>query len=187
MPSPLHVQFVAAARGGPWSITSVTAIVGDPLPTASSLTVTEVPAGSGTTGPADAAWALHGIVSNERYVEREEKTRLALVQEGLGRPGATSGALIPIHKSDAWWQLPQDDRRAIFEARSSHIKIGLEALPAVARRLHHCRDLGGPFDFLTWFEFAPEHGAAFDDLLGALRATEEWDYVDREVEVRVSR
>src|SRR2546428_7160638 len=28
-------------------------------------------------------------------------------------------------------------------------------LPAIARRLYHCRDLGEPFDFLTWFEYAP--------------------------------
>jgi hypothetical protein len=28
---------------------------------------------------------------------------------------------------------------------------------------------------------------AFDDLLDALRATEEWEYVDREVEIRVAR
>ncbi len=29
-------------------------------------------------------------------------------------------------------------------------------LLAVARRLYHCRDLGEPFDFLTWFEYAPQ-------------------------------
>jgi len=48
--------------------------------------------------------------------------------------------------------LTQDERREIFEERSRHIATGLEYLPAVARRLHHSRDLGGPFDFLTWFE-----------------------------------
>ena len=47
-----------------------------------------------------------------------------------------------------------------------HIATGLEYLPAVARRLHHGRDLGEPFDFLTWFEFAPEHAAAFEDWCG---------------------
>ncbi|HEX2658460.1 MAG TPA: chlorite dismutase, partial [Polyangia bacterium] len=40
---------------------------------------------------------------------------------------------------------------------------------------------------LTWFEFAPADQNAFDDLLGRLRETEEWRYVTREVEVRVSR
>jgi hypothetical protein len=59
----------------------------------------------------------------------------------------------------------------------------------VARRLHHCRDLGDaePFDFLTWFEFAPADGIAFDELLRRLRETEEWRYVEREVELRLRR
>jgi hypothetical protein len=61
-------------------------------------------------------------------------------------------------KSEAWWQLSQDERRATFEETSHHIAIGIsssdmENLPAVARRLHHGRDLDEPFDFLTWFEF----------------------------------
>jgi hypothetical protein len=38
-------------------------------------------------------------------------------------------------------------------------------LPAVARRLSHSRELGEPFDFLTWFEYAPEHAAHFEELL----------------------
>ncbi|MEI8154526.1 MAG: chlorite dismutase, partial [Hyphomicrobiales bacterium] len=59
--------------------------------------------------------------------------------------------------------------------------------PAVARRLHHCRGLGGPFDFLTWFEYAPEAESAFDAMLQRLRATEEWCYVEREVDVRLVR
>ncbi len=55
----------------------------------------------------------------------------------------------PIRKSEAWWSLPQDERRANFEERSRHIATGLKYLPAVARRLLHSRDLGEPFDFLT--------------------------------------
>jgi hypothetical protein len=61
----------------------------------------------------------------------------------------------------------------------------MEYLPAVARRLHHSRELGEPFDFLTWFEYAPEHEAQFDAMLARLRATVEWRYVDREVELRL--
>jgi len=57
----------------------------------------------------------------------------------------------------------------------------------IAGRLYHCRDLGGPFDFLTWFEYAPEHAAGFEQLVAALRSTEEWTYVDREVDIRFSR
>ncbi|RLT43191.1 MAG: chlorite dismutase [Chloroflexi bacterium] len=92
-----------------------------------------------------------------------------------------------VSSHDATWALTQDERRAIFEDRSAHIARSMPHLPAIARRLHHGRDLGEPFDFLTWFEFAPADAAAFEELLGQLRATEEWRYVDREVDVRVTR
>lgn len=49
------------------------------------------------------------------------------------------------------------------------------------------RDLREPFDFLTWFEFAPENAQAFDDLPGTPRSREEWRFVDREVEIRLAR
>ena len=110
---------------------------------------------------------------------------LGATQASLGRREATCAALIPIRKSQAWWNLAQDERRVIFEETSHHTAIGTAYLPAVARRLYHCRDLGEPFDFLTWFEFAPEHAAAFDALVAALRATPEWGYVEREVDIRL--
>ena len=92
-----------------------------------------------------------------------------------------------MRKSDAWWALAQDERRAIFAERSRHIAIGLEYLPAVARRLHHARDLGEPFDFLTWFEYPPEASSHFEELVARLRETEEWRYVEREVDIRLTR
>jgi chlorite dismutase len=96
-------------------------------------------------------------------------------------------ALIPIRKTEAWWALAQDERRAIFEEQSRHIRVGLEYLPAVARRLHHSRELGEPFDFLTWFEYAPEHSESFEELVRRLRDAQEWRYVDREVNIRLTR
>jgi hypothetical protein len=44
-----------------------------------------------------------------------------------------------------------------------------------------------PFDFLTWFEYAPEHAEAFEELVAKLRAREEWTFVEREVDVRLAR
>ena len=120
----------------------------------------------------------------------ERETAKVLLEEGqaeLGRPEARCAALIPIKKSSAWWQLTQDERRGIFEDKSHHIAATLKYLPMIARQLYHCRDLGEPFDFLTWFEYAPEHSALFEDLVGMLRATEEWTFVEREVDVRVMR
>ena len=48
-------------------------------------------------------------------------------------------------------------------------------------------DLGEPFDFLTWFEYAPAHADTFEELVGRLRETEEWSYVEHEVAVRLAR
>ena len=133
------------------------------------------------------AWALSGVTSNERYVTRKEKVSLVEKQEALGRAQSTCAVLIPIKKTDDWWAMTQDERRDILAAQSRHIDIGLRYLPAIARKLHHCRDLAmaQPFDFLTWFEFAPENALAFCELLEQLRATAEWQFVEREVEIHL--
>ncbi|HEY5988147.1 MAG TPA: chlorite dismutase family protein [Streptosporangiaceae bacterium] len=181
---PLTVAF-AGAESGTWSIERLETVVGDPLALAPRLQVLE---GSGRALPvSDSVWILRGVTSNERYVNRAEHSELASRQEPLGRAGSTRAALIPIKKSEAWWELAQDERRRIFEESSHHVATGLEYLPAVARRLQHGRDLGEPFDFLTWFEFAPEHAAAFEELVQRLRATEEWTYVEREIDLRLAR
>ena len=145
--------------------------------------------GTVSEAPDGAKWLLRGLTSNERYVDRPEKDELVARQPSLGRHEATYAALIPIRKTAQWWNLAQDERRRIFEESSHHVKIGLKYLPAVARRLHHCRDLGEnePFDFLTWFEYASSDSAAFDKLVAELRATEEWVYVDREIDIRLVR
>jgi chlorite dismutase len=175
-----------AGTEGPWKIESIIPMVGESLPGANSLTY--VP-DADFVDSAPFVWSLRGIISNERYVTSEEKPGLQQSSPGLGRSEAKFAVLIPIRKRGEWWGLPQDTRRRIFEESSRHIRIGMEYLPAVARRLHHCRDLGDdePFDFLTWFEFDPRHESQFNQLLATLRATEEWDYVEREVEVRVIR
>jgi len=178
-----RLTYFCAGDAGEWTIEEIRPVTGLALPFAPRLTMG--PELARTQG----AWSLCGITSNERYLELKERDALLGVQEGLGRPQASRAALIPIRKSAAWWQLAQDERRAIFESQSHHIATGLRYLPAIARRLHHCRDLGGrePFDFLTWFEYAPQHQGAFDELLALLRATEEWSFVEREVDLRLLR
>lgn len=176
----------SGGKTGDWRITQTETIVGEPLPDAERLTIF---ASSLVEGPEGTNWLLRGIRSNERYITQPEKDQLVAIQPGLNRPGATCAALIPIRKTADWWALPQDERRRIFEESSHHVKVGLMYLPAVARRLHHCRDLSEnePFDFLTWFEFAPEHIPAFNEMVAILRATEEWAYVDRECDIRLVR
>ncbi len=137
--------------------------------------------------PQESAWLLRGVTSYERYVRPAERSALVARQPSLNRPEAIFAALIPIRKSAAWWELTQDERRAIFEERSHHITTGLAYLPAIARRLYHSRDLGEPFDFLTWFEYAPDSSELFEELVRKLRETEEWAYVEREVDIRLIR
>jgi len=179
---PLALTTYLAGGSGLWRIDSITSVVGDTLPAADRLDVVEA---SVTRQEAGTVWSLEGVTSNIRYSTRAELNVLAQRQEGLGRPQCTRGALIPIRKASSWWTLAQDERRALLA--ESHITIGLEYLPAVARRLHHSRDIGQPFDFLTWFEYAPTDSEQFEDLVGRLRSTPEWSHVDWEVDVRLSR
>ena len=162
------------------------AIIGEPLPDARKL---DMASGAASSSDPRTAWVLRGITSNERYVDREERNQIVAKLLDLGRPEATCAALIPIRKNEAWWSLTQDERLSIFREQSDHTRIGLQYYPELARRLHHCRDLSEsePFDFLTWFEYEPAQEANFNKLLAALRAIEEWKYVEREVDIRLVR
>ena len=180
MTSLIH-SFVGGTTGT-WRVERVSPLAGPALPPVPRLAIFD---GSHPTSPADSIWLLRGVTSYERYVHRAERSALVARQPDLGRPNATRAALIPIKKSVAWWELTQEERRMIFEERSHHISIGLSYLPAIARRLYHCHDLGEPFDFLTWFEYAPADAAGFEELVGTLRETEEWTYVEREIDIRL--
>jgi hypothetical protein len=173
--------FVGGERGS-WRVESCTAVVGTGLASVERLDVR-----SGIEVSPPGRWSLRGVAGHVRYVESREKPELDARSPKLGRDSAVCAALIPIRKSQAWWALPQDERRAIFEARSRHISDSSKYLPRIARRLYHARDLGEEFDFLTWFEFAPEDAGAFDELLALLRSREEWTYVEHEVELRLRR
>jgi hypothetical protein len=183
--NPRLFRFVGGSAGE-WSVVSSKAIVGEPLLAVDRMAFV---IGSVAVVPEGAKWVLRGVTSNARYTTRSEKESLVKRQAPLGRPECTLAALIPIRKSARWWDLTQDERRDIFEERSKHTAIGLKYLPRIARRLHHCRDLGEtePFDFLTLFDYAKNDAAAFDDLVAALRATDEWKFVEREVDIRLER
>lgn len=178
--APLLVRF-ALGQEGNWATTHLATLIGETLAHGPRLCM------SIDAVPGSPVWELRGVVSSLRYTTRAEAMELLARSEGLGRPASSRAVLIPIRKSPAWWALAQDERRAIYEEQSRHTSIGMKYLPHIARRLHHSRDLGEAFDFLTWFEFAPEHEPEFDSLLGELRASKEWTYVDREVEFRFDR
>ena len=169
---------------GIWRVERMQTLRGLPLPSVHRIAVIE---GRGSPLSGKKVWSLHGIASEERYVRRAEREMLESRQPPLGRPEATRAALIPIRKSKEWWQLSLAERREIFEEQSHHISIGLGYLPAIARRLLHSKDLGEPFDFLTWFEYSPAAAGEFEELVAKLRRSREWAHVDREVDIRLGR
>lgn len=171
-------------NSGEWEVTSMATLKGNPIESVSYLT--KIPKDDlvqSETG----IWSLKGVISNLRYTEKEDKDKLTAVQQDLGRSSSTLAAFIPIRKSEAWWNLAQDERRKIMENKSQHTQTGMKYLPAIARKLFHSRDIGEAFDFLTWFEYAPADADAFDELLDSLRKTEEWTYVNREIDIRLKK
>lgn len=178
MPDP--IVFSGGASGA-WKVLRQTAVKGTPLDTVARVD-------KASRGTADAAWQLSGVTSNLRYRNAVEKRVLDATPSVLGRPAATRAALIPITKSAAWWALAQDERRSFLEEQSRHIAIGSEYLAVVSRQLVHCRDQpGAVFDFLTWFEFAPADEPRFDELLDKLRSSPEWQFVEREIDIRLEK
>lgn len=173
-------DFIGGDRGE-WKVISMATVCGEPIETVAYLDILPNVKATLTKG----VWTLTGFTSNVRYAEKAEREKLVAVQSDLGRVLATCGALIPIRKTETWWSMAQDERRKIFEAKSHHTATGLNYLPAIARRLYHCRDIGQPFDFLTWFEYAPGDSDNFEELVQTLRQTEEWNYVDREIDIRL--
>jgi hypothetical protein len=185
-----HTLMFTIFRGGQsgaWRVTRLAGVKGESLAPTPALSVTHSESIALPILPSQTGWRLAGTASHVRYVERAEKQQLTAMQADLGQPESKLAALIPIKKSDAWWELTQEERRRIFEDKSHHIASSLRFLPAIARQLYHCRDLGQPFDFLTWFEYRLAHESLFEELVGMLRQTEEWTYVEREVDIRVER
>jgi chlorite dismutase len=172
----------AGGSTGLWRVLAIRPVQGEGLPQVERVAVYR-----GNASSLESEWTLSGVVSNIRYVERPEQQELVSKQAPLGRSEATMAALIPIRKTPAWWNLTQEERRNIFENKSHHIAEGIKYLPPIARQLYHSRDIGEPFDFLTWFEYAPQHSEAFEELVRTLRKTEEWRYVDREIDIRLAR
>lgn len=173
--------FIGSEKGK-WKINSLTTVSGSPIKPANYLQIVE---GTSTVSPIDAYWTFKGLKSNLRYTTREEKNTLDKEPSVIGKPENSCAALILIKKSDEWWLLTQDERREIIEAQSHHIHIGTNYLPVISRQLYHSRDIGEPFDFITWFEFSPTNENHFNDLLQQLRATTEWNYVVREIDIRL--
>lgn len=134
---------------------------------------------------------LVGATQHLVYTDAETRGELTRISSPESGPLAV---LIPIRKSAEWWALAQDERQAYFRstaARAGHVALGERHAGHIYRRLYHARYLpGSEWDFLTYFEFPLERAASFRDLLAALRdprQNPEWAFVDRELEVWLTR
>ena len=161
------MAFVAGFEGL-WLIEGMTAPRGEPLPPAARLSVVEGAAAE----IAEGRWVLRGVVAGQGEDARAD-------QLPLGRAEARCAALLAVRMSPAWWERAEEDRRAL----SANIEHG----PAISRRIHRARDRDEPFDVLTWFEYAPDLQSEANEVVARLRDSEEWSYVEREVDIRVIR
>ena len=175
------LNYVGGSTGS-WRVISMTTHSGAPLKTATHV---EIVNGGVSRNPTGSSWVLRGVVRNTRFVTREERPVLESRFLKQGPVESTCAALIPIRKSAAWWNLEHDERQEIIDARSRQLGTGMRFLPAIARRFLYGRDLGEPFDMVTWFEYSSRDQSIFDDLAGALRSSMEWQYIEREVDIRL--
>jgi Chlorite dismutase len=124
------------------------------------------------------------------YTDSVTRGDLASISSPESGPVAV---LIPIRKTAEWWALGREQRQAyVMEgAPRGHLAIGRRYAARIYRRLYHARYLpGSEWDFLTYFEFPARETEAFCDLLAALRDPDqnpEWTFVDREVEIWMTR
>ncbi len=133
-----------------------------------------------------------GVTQHLQYTGKPQRNELLArgIEEQLPSP-RTITVIIPIRKSQGWWDLAQDERIAFYQKSADgegHTAIGLPYVSHIFRRLYHCRYLesAGAFDFITYFEFQAEHTEEFLHLLQSLRDVNEnpeWAYVDAEAEI----
>jgi hypothetical protein len=132
------------------------------------------------------------IAATTHVVYTDSVTRNDLARISTPESGPVA-VLIPIRKTAEWWALGREQRQAyVMEgAPRGHLAIGRRYAARIYRRLYQARYLpGSEWDFLTYFEFRTNETAAFADLLAELRDPDqnpEWTFVDREVEIWMTR
>jgi hypothetical protein len=142
----------------------------------------ELPAGDGD---------IIGVTQELLYTRAAERAALATTAP----PGPDAlCVLIPITKSEAWWQLALDERDALFRGggtRAGHVALGLPLARTLLRKLYHGRPFSGAgWDLLAYLECAPAERQQLEALLAGLRDPEqnpEWNHVERETEIWLKR
>ncbi len=180
------------ARVNAYEVTRVKPIIGeDRLDIPSNLLRLE--SSSPLTSPDQIPTHLfRGVTQHLHYTDASQrKELLAQATPEFAPSPQTVTVIIPIRKSQAWWDLPQDERIADYRKTAKtegHTAIGLPYVQHIFRKLYHCRYLesANGFDFITYFEFQVEHTDEFLHLLQSLRnlnVNPEWAYVESEIEI----
>ena len=144
-------------------------------------------------GDVSGMYAIEGALRSPIYTS-STLHEFAYKPAGQRRPGRQSpvAMVLPISKSQGWWQRDALERHAFFYphvdpttgcAAPGHARAAEEGIAVLYRRLFHNPDgyeRPGEYDFITYFECAPEHVATFDRVHAALRDTSknpEWRFV----------
>lgn len=193
-PGPSESAFMGALVDGRidrYQVEEVRTVRGRPLPELSARWLMTRVESQGAIASSSAAIRLEGVAQHTLYTTAAERTELERISRAEG-PGLA--VLIPITKSPAWWRLAQDERNAYFHhspAHEGHTAIGSRYAPRIHRRLYQARTIpGSTWDFLTYFEMTAADVDVFREMLAHMRdpaRNPEWQFVDREVEIWMSK
>jgi hypothetical protein len=144
-------------------------------------------------GDAGGLFCIEGVERPPRYTNHELH-EFAFRPAAVRRSGRVSShaLLLPIRKTAEWWNMSALERGVFFyphvDIRSGcavrgHVLSAAEGIPALFRRLYHNPDgyqREGEYDFLAYFECAPQDLQSFARVHRALQDTAqnpEWRYV----------
>jgi len=146
--------------------------------------------------------AIEGAVRVPQYTSAEMYAYAfkAAMPRGSGRV-QRNVIIIPIRKSDEWWEKAALDRQTYFYPHTDvsgdrvkgHARAAERGISTILRKLYYNPDghgRSGEWDFVTYFECADEHLATFDHICQALRDVRqnpEWRYVTEGPEWRGRR
>ena len=118
---------------------------------------------------------LVGITKPVNYVTKDKSPELNAALSAASYTGDAPryAIVVPIRKSAAWWNLPDDERLKLMEG---HTRPTLAYLVNVKRKLYHATGLGDA-DFITYFE--TNDLAAFNTLMLGLAKVPENKYHTR--------
>jgi hypothetical protein len=182
-----------------YRVEKVVAVQGKPgvSPNAgSSLIRVESAARISVPGEAGPKLLFHGVPQHLEYTTSEQRADLTKRSRADLPPGKdTVTVIIPIRKNAQWWALPTDERMAFFQKQGDkigHTAIGAMYAEQIYRKLYHTRYAveTTDHDFITYFEFEHKHTDTFKSLLTRLRDPQqnpEWNYVDREYEIWLTK